>query len=279
MLALRQMSYMVAGAGPEATSRAEPLDPALVHGRQVDARRGAYAELLARAGWLRRPLLRRVHTLIELYAGTRETPKHELVRLVAALRRRALVEGRRLVEAGRLDAPEHVFDLTFHDLVAALRDGALDVRALRERRSAFQRRIAGRVRHFPQVIDSRGRILRPPPRHETPGVLRGMPIAAGVARGPVKLLHDPHDKPLAPGDILVAYTTDPGWTPLFVNAAAIVLEIGGVLQHGAVIAREYGKPCVAGIDRVMTRLRDGQRVEVDGTAGVIRLLDPEDASA
>lgn len=62
------------------------------------------------------------------------------------------------------------------------------------------------------------------------------------------------------------YTTDPGWTPLFVNAAAIVLEVGGVLQHGAVIAREYGKPCVAGIDRVASTLRDGERVEVDGTA-------------
>ncbi len=80
------------------------------------------------------------------------------------------------------------------------------------------------------------------------------------------------EKPVNKGDVLVAYTTDPGWTPLFVNAAAVVLEVGGVLQHGAVVAREYGKPCVAGIDRVMTKLHDGQRVEVDGTAGVIRLL-------
>jgi len=77
--------------------------------------------------------------------------------------------------------------------------------------------------------------------------------------------------------VLVAYTTDPGWTPLFVNAAAVVLEVGGILQHGAVIAREYGKPCVVGIDRVMTRLHDGQTVEVDGTAGVIRLA-PEPTS-
>ena len=72
--------------------------------------------------------------------------------------------------------------------------------------------------------------------------------------------------------MLVAYTTDPGWTPLFVNAAAVVLEVGGTLQHGAVIAREYGKPCVVGFDQMVSQFRDGQTVEVDGTAGVIRLL-------
>ena len=97
-------------------------------------------------------------------------------------------------------------------------------------------------------------------------------MSPGVVTGPVKMLRDPHKKSVNKGDVLVAYTTDPGWTPLFVNAAAVVLEVGGVLQHGAVIAREYGKPCVAGIDRLMTMLHDGQRVEVDGTAGIIRLL-------
>ncbi len=100
-----------------------------------------------------------------------------------------------------------------------------------------------------------------------------MAVSPGEVTGPVKVLRDPHEKPVHKGDVLVAYTTDPGWTPLFVNAAAVVLEVGGVLQHGAVVAREYGKPCVVGIDRVMTKLHDGQRVEVDGTAGVIRLLD------
>ena len=99
-----------------------------------------------------------------------------------------------------------------------------------------------------------------------------MAVSPGVVTGPVKVLRNPHDKTVEKGDVLVAYTTDPGWTPLFVNASAVVLEVGGILQHGAVIAREYGKPCVAGVDRVVSKLRDGQRVEVDGTAGVIRLL-------
>ena len=92
----------------------------------------------------------------------------------------------------------------------------------------------------------------------------------------MRLLHNPRDTPVHQGDVIVAYTTDPGWTPLFVNASAVVLEVGGVLQHGAVIAREYGKPCVVGIDRVTTKLRDGQIVEVDGTTGVVRLLSSSD---
>ncbi len=144
---------------------------------------------------------------------------------------------------------------------------------MREERTRFLKILEAQVTEFPQVIDSRGRILRPAPREEKPGELGGMAVSPGVVTGPVKVLHGPHEKPIHKGDVLVAYTTDPGWTPLFVNAAAVVLEVGGVLQHGAVVAREYGKPCVVGIDRVMTKLHDGQRVEVDGTAGVIRLLD------
>jgi pyruvate,water dikinase len=147
----------------------------------------------------------------------------------------------------------------------------LDLRGLRAERTRFVK-LAAHVTEFPQVIDSRGRILRPPPRDGRPGELLGMAVSPGTVTGPVKVLRNPHDKPVEKGDVLVAYTTDPGWTPLFVNAAAVVLEVGGILQHGAVIAREYGKPCVVGIDQVVSQLRDGQTVEVDGTAGVIRLL-------
>ena len=89
----------------------------------------------------------------------------------------------------------------------------------------------------------------------------------------MKVLHAPDEKPLLPGEILVARATDPGWTPLFVNAGAIVLEIGGPLQHGALVAREYGKPCVSGIRDATQVLRDGELIEVDGNAGVLRLLD------
>jgi len=148
----------------------------------------------------------------------------------------------------------------------------MDLLKVREERTRFLKILRTQVTEFPNVIDSRGRILRPPARKEKAGEMSGMAISPGVVTGAVKVLRNPHEKSVNKGDVLVAYTTDPGWTPLFVNAAAVLLEVGGVLQHGAVIAREYGKPCVVGIDGLMTKLSDGQRVEVDGTAGVIRLL-------
>ena len=89
------------------------------------------------------------------------------------------------------------------------------------------------------------------------------------------MLNDPFEKPVQPGDIVVAVTTDPGWTPLFITAAGVILEIGGELQHGALVAREYGKPCVTGIQDVTALFEDGQIVEVDGDAGVIRFVNPD----
>ena len=128
------------------------------------------------------------------------------------------------------------------------------------------------------AIDSRGRILRPERKHED-GALMGTGVSPGLVRGPVKILNDPFEKEVLAGDVLVAVTTDPGWTPLFINAAAVLLEIGGELQHGALVAREYGKPCVAGISDVTTRLCDGQMVEVDGTSGTVRIIETADADA
>ena len=262
-LALRQMSFMSVDDSD--------FDPEAAHEHNVAERRKAYEELMGSSGWWRRRRLSRIHRIIELFAGTRDTPKYHMVMVNHATRKRLLIEGEKLVEDGRLDAAKHVFDLTYDDLYKAAEDPTLDLRQLREERTRFLKVLKAQVREFPQVIDSRGRILRPPPRKEKPGELSGMAVSPGVVSGPVKVLHDPHEKPVEKGDVLVAYTTDPGWTPLFANASAVLLEVGGILQHGAVVAREYGKPCVAGIDRLMTKLADGQMVEVDGTAGVVRM--------
>ncbi len=263
-LALRQMSLM-GGADGE-------FDPGEAHLQSVKNRQRAYGTLMDRLGWLRRLLLRRIHRIIDRFAGTRDTPKHQMLQLNGALRRRVLMEGQRLVQEGSLDQAEDIFDLTFDDLESVAQNPTLILREIRQDRILFLEILKSRVKRFPAMIDSRGRILRPPPREEKPGELSGTAVSPGVVEGTVKVLHDPHSKSVEKGDVLVAYTTDPGWTPLFVNAAAVVLEVGGVLQHGAVVAREFGKPCVVGIDRVVTKLHDGQRVQVDGTAGVIRLL-------
>ena len=92
-------------------------------------------------------------------------------------------------------------------------------------------------------------------------------------RGRAKVLHAPYEKPLEEGEILVTRASDPGWTPIFFNAAGVVLEVGGPLQHGAVIAREYGLPCVSGLDGVTKLVEDGQMIEVDGSNGIVRILD------
>ncbi len=263
-LALRQMSMMDCGEAG--------FKPEKAHKQLVAERQRAGKTLMARFGWLRKSLLNRTTVVIELFGGSRDMPKHQMVLFGYAVRRKALMEGERLVQEGRLDSENDIFNLTAADVDAADVDPSLDLRQRGNDRTDFSRGLVSHVSEFPQVIDSRGRILRPPPTDEKPGQLSGLAVSPGVVRGPVKILRNPHDQPICKGDVLVAYTTDPGWTPLFVNASAIVLEIGGILQHGAVVAREFGKPCVSGVDRAVSRLKDGQLVEVNGDEGVIRIL-------
>lgn len=270
LLAVRQMSCMAIDD--------DGFDPEAAHQRLMDERRRAYEELLRRLGPLRRALLRWVYRRIDRFAGTRDTPKHLLTLFGYVVRRRVLAEARQLARAGRLTTADDVFGLTFADLAAAAQDPTLDLRAIHAERTRFHKTLDAQVTMFPAVIDSRGRILRPAPSASSPGLLRGMAVSPGTVTGPVRILRAPDEKPIEKGDVLVAYTTDPGWTPLFVNASAIVLEVGGVLQHGAVVAREYGKPCVVGIDRVVATLKDGERVEVNGTTGTVRRLSWEETS-
>ena len=264
LLLLRQLSFM-AKAPPE-------NDPKLAHERHVAERRQAFAKLNRQYGWFSRRLLGLAHRWTEAFAGERDTAKYHWVTATYAIRCGALARGERLAAAGRLASPDDAFHLTFDELETAERDATFDVRTpALERRRSFSR-IERLVKEFPHLIDSRGRILRPAPTDEE-GVLSGLGISPGVVRGPIKVLENPYDKEVEPGDVLVAYTTDPGWTPLFINASAIILQIGGMMQHGGVVAREYGKPCVAGIEHVLTRFKDGQMVEVDGSSGTVRLLD------
>lgn len=249
-------------------------DPATSAARQVTRRRAAVATVIARAGPIRRWILNRLNRIIELFAGLRDTPKQHLLMILHGLRRRIVLEGERLHRSGRLDAVQDVFDFDIDELVAAAADDGLDLRAIRDRRRPYYRQLAAQVVNFPALIDSRGRILRPPRGARRVGELQGVGLSPGVVSGRARVMRSPHEKPLASGEVLIAYTTDPGWTPIFANAAAIVLEIGGALQHGAVVARELGLPCVAGIEGVTTALVDGQLIEVDGSAGTVRLLTP-----
>ena len=203
--------------------------------------------------------------------GYRETPKYYISVITDLFRQRVLKAAGDLVTACRLDRPDQVFDLHMEDLDRGLADPSVDLRALAAENTRCQSRFK-RVRELPRVIDSRGKILRAPRKEAGEGELVGEPISTGTVRGKIKVLHSPDEKPVLPGEILVARATDPGWTPLFINASGVILEVGGMLQHGALVAREYGKPCVAGIDRATSILSDGQVVEVDGASGIVRLI-------
>jgi phosphohistidine swiveling domain-containing protein len=205
----------------------------------------------------------------ETFAGYRETHKFYLVIITDLLRRRILEKGNAWYKAGRLKSTEQIFDLTIEEIDAATSGTSLDLisQALKNRKFID---LLARISRPPSIMDSRGFIFLPPIPAAREGEVSGTPISPGVVRGRIKVLHSPDEKPLYKGEIMVARATDPGWTPLFVNAAGLILEIGGVLQHGALVAREYGLPCVAGIERATTLWNDGDLVEVDGSAGTVR---------
>nr|BFE71885.1 hypothetical protein GCM10020092_051860 [Actinoplanes digitatis] len=128
-----------------------------------------------------------------------------------------------------------------------------------------------RRRHVPRVLLSDGtepeRDLHGPAAPD--GALVGTPASAGTVTGPARVILDPVGAHLEPGEILVAPSTDPGWTPLFLTAGGLVMEMGGANSHGAVVAREYGIPAVVGVAGATTHVRTGQRITVDGTTGLI----------
>jgi rifampicin phosphotransferase len=246
-------------------------DPSLRHRRVQAERDAAYQSLLAGARGLKRFLLRRLYRALVQFGGYRETHKYFLAQALWSIKQRVLAEAAGLQALGRLDALEQAFDLTLEQLAAGRDDPPPDLRAIARRNRSFPDKLAA-VPTLPQVFDSRGRILRPPAAMLKPGEWAGAPISAGIARGPAKVLRSPDQKPFLSGDILVARATDPGWTPLFASAAAVVLEVGGMLQHGALVAREYGLPCVAGITNATSLFEDDSLIEVDGSAGIVRII-------
>jgi len=233
-----------------------------------------YKELLREAGSKGKSKAKKFtkyYKMLVRFLGYREAPKYYWIMTVDVLRKKVLEAAEALKLSGRLEHVDQVFDLKIEDLERAITDQSVDIGAMISRNTAFLKKLAN-IHEFPRVIDSRGRILYPPKKKAVTGELAGEPISPGIIRGKVKVLRSPEEKPVLPGEILVARATDPGWTPLFINAAGVILEVGGVLQHGALVAREYGKPCVSGIEDAVSILKDGQMVEMDGLNGIVRLL-------
>ena len=132
-------------------------------------------------------------------------------------------------------------------------------------------------KRYPMLFDSRGRIFFKEKKiSNKKNELIGETVSFGKIRGKAKVLKFVDEKVFNPGEILITKATDPGWTPLIINCGGIVLEVGGMLQHGALVSREFNKPCVVGIDNITEIIKDGEEIEVDAIEGVVRMIDREE---
>lgn len=207
--------------------------------------------------------------------GYREHPKYIIVYIYAMLHNICLEIGKEFVQQGRLDDKQQIFDLHVDEISKAKKDSSLNLMTMREN-NIEPYKVVAHVKDWPLVIDSRGKIFKPKIEIKE-GDIIGDPIAPGKVRGRVKVLNSPYEKPLNTGEILVTKATEPSWTPIFINAAGVVMEIGGPLQHGGIIAREYGIPCVSGLMGIMEILKDGDLIEVDGNNGIIHIIEEGDS--
>ena len=211
----------------------------------------------------------------------RENPKYELLRVSLQQRRLWLILGRRWTEAGLLGRPDDVFFLLMSELIQLARRSDDPVIAGQMRSRAERRRLQyaeWSAQPPPMLRDRNGARIDRPSVPVPPGAsLTGIGASPGRATGRVRVARSPAEgRQLQAGEVLVARFTDPGWTPIFPLAAAVVTEIGGVLSHGAVVAREFGIPAVVNAAGATERLSTGQLVEVDGETGEIELLEDED---
>ena len=211
---------------------------------------------------------------IDLAFGIRETPKYLIVVLIGNLRKTALAIGEKFVTEKRLENKEQIFDLNITQITQAQQDTTLDL-ALMIEANLKPYQIMNCVKRFPNHIDSRGRIFHRVVKAED-GDFVGMSVSNGVIRGKAKVLLSPYEKPLESGEILVTVATEPSWTPIFSNASGVVLETGGGLQHGAIIAREYGLPCVSSLVGITNIIKDGDMLEVDGNNGIVKILSSKE---
>jgi pyruvate,water dikinase len=223
--------------------------------------------LLGRVHGPRRILLRFFLGRARALMGSRELPKFTLIlRIFTPLRELLRPVGEELAALGRLERPDDVYFLTVAEARAAI-DGSDTHATVAAHRAAFVRE-QGR-RRIPRVLLSDGTDAEVALVEVIPGSLRGSPASPGAVTGKARVIHSPRGAQLQPGEILVAPSTDPGWTPLFLTAGGLVMEMGGMMSHGAVVAREYGIPAVVGVANVTERIATGDTITVDGSSGVV----------
>jgi pyruvate,water dikinase len=209
--------------------------------------------------------------LVRTFIGYREYPKYGMISRYFVYKQALLAEAERLVRAGVLGEKEDIFFLRLQELQEVVRTNQVDDELIRRRKDAFR---SYEALTPPRVLTSDGETLTGAYRRDDlpTGALVGLPVSAGIIEGRARVILDMATADVEPGDILVTAHTDPSWSPLFVAIAGLVTEVGGLMTHGAVIAREYGLPAVVGVEHATRLIQDGQRIRVNGTDGYIEIL-------
>lgn len=208
---------------------------------------------------------------VRTFIGYREYPKFGMVSRYFIYKQALVGEAERLVQAGVLSQPHDIFFLRLQELADVVRTQTADHELIRERVEAF--RVYESLTP-PRVLTSEGEAITGAYRRDDmpAGALVGLPVSAGTVEGRARIILDIAQADLEAGDILVTAYTDPSWTPLFVAIGGLVTEVGGLMTHGAVIAREYGLPAVVGVHDATRLIADGQRIRVNGTDGYVEIL-------
>jgi pyruvate,water dikinase len=257
-------------------------DPALVpdvlfRQREEQAKQLA-REYVARArqmrfGWLRARLLGGLIRRLRALGGLREVPLFYIARLYALYHAALLGHARKLVVQGDLERAADIFFVPLATLKRFAEGETADLKSIvAANRADYERE---RLRkQMPRILLSTGEAFYEGVRDTAAGenAFVGNGVSPGIVEGRVRVILDPRSTSLEPGEILVCPATDPGWTPLFLTAGGLVMEIGGMMTHGSIVAREYGIPAVVGVHQATTRLQTGQRVRVDGNNGRVELL-------
>ncbi|ALS29960.1 phosphoenolpyruvate synthase [Paenibacillus sp. 32O-W] len=208
---------------------------------------------------------------IRNFSGFREYPKYAMVNRYFVYKQALLKEAEQLVQAGVMYEKEDIYYLTFEELREVVRTQKLDYQIIHHRKVEYK--LYEKLTP-PRVITSDGEIIMGKYKRENlpADAIAGLPVSSGVVEGRARVILNMEDADLEDGDILVTSFTDPSWTPLFVSIKGLVTEVGGLMTHGAVIAREYGLPAVVGVENATKLIKDGERIRVNGTEGYIEIL-------
>jgi pyruvate,water dikinase len=209
--------------------------------------------------------------LVRHYIGYREYPKYGMVNRYWIYKQALLQEADRLVQANVIREKEDIYYLTFQELHDVARTHQLDYEVIDKRKAEYT--LYERLTP-PRVITSEGESItgKYNREHLPAAAIAGLAVSTGVIEGRARVILNMADADLEDGDILVTTFTDPSWTPLFVSVKGLVTEVGGLMTHGAVIAREYGLPAVVGVENATKLIKDGQRIRVNGTDGYVEIL-------